>query len=311
MLGEPVGHPAQLVVEPLGVGDVAREGLLVRDRDPLGRDLELRAGRSRARGRAACARPCRRRAGRRRKARRARRSSRSRRRAGARRRAGRSPAARAGQRREERRLAPRPDDGQSAGLVPVGRDLRDDLRGRDAERAREPRPRAHDGLHGLGERAGVVEGGRDLAEIEVALVDPGLLDGRHDVAHDRPHLARVLAVERHPRPHEDRLRAAAQGLRAGHRRDDAEAPRDVVRRRDDAAPVRVAADDERHASELGALQLLDRREERVEVEMRDDRRHGTRVVGSAAGHVSFRSETNRKRRGDGEAHGVLSTHLRG
>ena len=52
----------------------------------------------------------------------------------------------------------------------------------------------------------------------------------------------------------------------------------VVRGRDDAAAVRVAADDERHARELGALELLHGGEERVEVEVRDDQRHGTRVV---------------------------------
>ena len=37
---EPAGHPAQLVVEPLDVADVALERLLARDRDALGRDLE-------------------------------------------------------------------------------------------------------------------------------------------------------------------------------------------------------------------------------------------------------------------------------
>ena len=82
------------------------------------------------------------------------------------------------ERREERRLAPGPDDRQPAGLAAVGGDLRDDLRGRDAERAREPRARPHDRPHRLGERARVVEGGRDLAEIEIALVDPRLLDRR-------------------------------------------------------------------------------------------------------------------------------------
>jgi hypothetical protein len=34
--------------------------------------------------------------------------------------------------------------------------------------------------------------------------------------------------------------------------------------------VRIAADDERHEAELRALQLLDRGEEGVEVEVRDD-----------------------------------------
>ena len=37
-------------------------------------------------------------------------------------------------------------------------------------------------LHRLGELARGEEVGGDLAEVEVALVDPGLLDGRHDLA---------------------------------------------------------------------------------------------------------------------------------
>jgi hypothetical protein len=45
---------------------------------------------------------------------------------------------------------------------------------------------------------------------------------------------------------------------------------DVVRGRDDAAAVRVAADDERPPAQLRRFELLDGREERVEVEMRDD-----------------------------------------
>src|SRR5258708_11239665 len=40
MLREPAGDAAELVVEPLPVGDVLREGLLLRDRAPLGRGLE-------------------------------------------------------------------------------------------------------------------------------------------------------------------------------------------------------------------------------------------------------------------------------
>ena len=37
---------------------------------------------------------------------------------------------------------------------------------------------------------------RDLAEVEVALVEAGPLDRRHDLAHGRPDRLRVLAVER-------------------------------------------------------------------------------------------------------------------
>jgi hypothetical protein len=51
---------------------------------------------------------------------------------------------------------------------------------------------------------------------------------------------------------------------------DPEAPRGVVGSGDDAAPARVAADDERLRAELRALELLDRRIERVEVQVSDD-----------------------------------------
>jgi hypothetical protein len=43
-------------------------------------------------------------------------------------------------------------------------------------------------------------------------------------------------------------------------------------RADDSPPVWVAADDQRPLRELGLLELLDSREERIEVEVGDDRR---------------------------------------
>ena len=67
-------------------------------------------------------------------------------------------------------------DGDPAGLAPVGRDLRDDLRRRDAERAGEARRRAHGGLHRLGDRAGAAKSAATRREVEVALVEPGALD---------------------------------------------------------------------------------------------------------------------------------------
>ena len=85
--------------------------------------------------------------------------------------------------------------------------------------------------------------GRDLAEVEVALVDPRLLDRRDDLADRRPDLARVVLVERVPRADEHGLRTAAERLGARHRRVDPEPARDVVRGRDDAPAVRIAADD--------------------------------------------------------------------
>ena len=70
--------------------------------------------------------------------------------------------------------------------------------------------------------------------------------------------------------HEDGLRAAPERLGAAHRRLDPEVARLVVRRGDDAPSARVAADDERYAAKARILELLDRREEGVQIEMGDD-----------------------------------------
>ena len=73
---------------------------------------------------------------------------------------------------------------------------------------------------------------------------------------------------------EDDLGAAPERLRGAHRGADPEAARDVVRGRHDAAAARVAADDERPRPEGRILELLDRRKEGVEIEVREDR-HGS------------------------------------
>ena len=63
------------------------------------------------------------------------------------------------------------------------------------------------------------------------------------------------------------MRAAAKCLGRAHRGADAELPCRIVRGRDHAAPVRVAPDDERPLAQRRILQLFDRGEERVEVEV--------------------------------------------
>jgi hypothetical protein len=52
---------------------------------------------------------------------------------------------------------------------------------------------------------------------------------------------------------------------------DAEPPCLIVRRGDDATPVRVAAHDERPAAQGRLLELLDGRKKGVEIEVREDR----------------------------------------
>ena len=102
---------------------------------------------------------------------------------------------------------------------------------------------------------------------------PGALDPRHDLADRGPDGLRVLPVERVARAHEDGLRAAAERLCSAHRGVDPEPPCDVVRGRHHASPVRVAAHHERPAAKGRLFELLDGREERVEVEMGENR-HG-------------------------------------
>ena len=162
--------------------DVAREGLLMRDRDALDRAPRAGAGRCRGRGRAPCGRPCRAsaRAGRRRRARPGRRSSRSRPRAAAPRRAGPIPGS---SRIGEAAPGTRPPGPAGTIVSPPGLRRSEAILATTFEVARpsehESRVRARiTACTDLGERARVVEGRRDLAEVEVALVDAGLLHRR-------------------------------------------------------------------------------------------------------------------------------------
>ena len=180
------------------------------------------------------------------------------------------------ERREERRLASWRDDRQPAGLAAVARDLRDHLRGRDADRGAQARRAPDGGLNRLGDGARLAERVRDLAQVEVALVEPRALDRRHHLAHGAPDRGRVLAVDAVARPDENGVRAPAQRLGARHRGPDPELARLVVGGRDDPAPARIAADDQRLRAQLRILELLDGGEERVQIEVPED--HSETVV---------------------------------
>ena len=118
----------------------------------------------------------------------------------------------------------------------------------------------------------------DGTQVEVALVQPGSLDPRHDLAYRRPDRVGVLPVQRVPGPHEHRLRAAAQRLGGAHGGVDAEPACGVVRRRHDASALGVAADDERERAQARLLELLHGGEERVEVQVREDRHSAKATV---------------------------------
>ena len=67
------------------------------------------------------------------------------------------------------------------------------------------------------------------------------------------------------------MRTEPAGLAQGHRRMNAEHPGLIARRADDATIVRpAAADDDRLAPQLRVIALLDRGEERVEIDVEDD-----------------------------------------
>jgi hypothetical protein len=184
------------------------------------------------------------------------------------------------QRREESSLRARGDDRDASGLPPVGGDLADDLGGPDAERAGQARAAAHGRLDGGGDRASPGEVVRDRAEVEVALVDPRPLDAGNDLADRVPDDPRVLAVERVPRSEEHGVRAAAKRLGRAHCRVDPERPRRVVRGRYHSAPMRISTDDQRLVAKRRILELLDRGEEGVEVEMGEDLHAGKATVGA-------------------------------
>ena len=173
---------------------------------------------------------------------------------------------------EERGLAARRHDGDAARLAPIGRDLADDLRRGDAERAGERGRCAHRRAHRLRDGACAARSRRRRAEVEVALVEPGSLDARHDLARRRPDgvastggRARAAAGRRRPPGSvgAPRPRSSRSGCRSGARR----SSRSRRRRGSSGRRRRRAALDRRRR----ILQLLDRGEERVEIEVREDR----------------------------------------
>jgi hypothetical protein len=107
----------------------------------------------------------------------------------------------------------------------------------------------------------------------VGHIEKGLVEGQalHEIRvfpEDREYLARNLPVALEPRPHNDGVRTASEGLAHRHRRVHAEPAHLVAGRGNDATPAR-AADDHRLAGQLRIVELLDSREERVHVHVQD------------------------------------------
>ena len=188
---------------------------------------------------------------------------------------------------------------QSVGLVELGGDLRQQLVGRDADRAGEAGALAHGRLEIQADRAtGIVVDSGQVAQVGVDLVDAAILDQRRDLAHRALEQARVLAVLVEVDRQQHRVRREHCRLHHPHRREHAELARLVSAGRDDAAADVVAqrrelaravgaqprlarttaADDHRAAAQLGIAQQLDRRIEGVHVDVGDEPGHEAATV---------------------------------
>jgi len=165
------------------------------------------------------------------------------------------------------------DNDETVGLGVLARELGEQLRGRDADRGREPGVGAHappDRDRAVG--PGPVEPRRP-AHVEERLVGRDGLDERRERAEDPHHLAALLAVAVEAWREEHTLGASAPRPRHRQCRVHAESARLVARGGDDTARAE-ASDDHRTAADGGIVELLHRRVERVEVDVQDRRRAG-------------------------------------
>ena len=114
-----------------------------------------------------------------------------------------------------------------------------------------------------------------LGHVEVRLVERQRLDERRHRPEDREHLLRHRPVLREVRPDDDQVGTEAHGPRHRNGRAHAKRPRLVAGRRHDAARRGRPADRHGPAPQFGPVALLDRRVERVHVDVDDAaNRHG-------------------------------------
>ena len=165
---------------------------------------------------------------------------------------------------QERLLAVGFDDHDPVGLGLAARDLGEEFGASHADRQGEPHVDQRPGAERCGDVARFAEQVGRAADVEERLVDRDGFDERGDVAEELEHLVGRFAVGLHPGRHDDGMRAQFPRLAAVHRRTHAARSRLVARRHDDAL-----ADDDRSASQLGVVALLDRGVEGVEIGVKD------------------------------------------
>ena len=133
-------------------------------------------------------------------------------------------------RMQERQLAFGRHDEQTVGLGDAARDLREELRPRDAHGQREPDLLEHPAPQASGDLHRCAGDPFHSSHVEERFVDRQPLDERRHVVKDPIHGLARLGVGREARWHHDRLRAEPASLPAAHRRLDAERLGLVARR---------------------------------------------------------------------------------
>jgi hypothetical protein len=175
-------------------------------------------------------------------------------------------------RMEKRKLTAGRDDQQTIGLGDTARDLREELRRRDADRDRQPDPLPHLPLQARGDLRRRAGNALEAANVEEGLVDRQSLDERRRVVEDAVHGLARLGIRRHARRNDDCLRAQPPCLRLAHRGVDAVRLGLIAGSEDDAA-----ADDHRPAAQTRVVPLLDRGVEGVDVGVQDRRLAHTNI----------------------------------
>jgi hypothetical protein len=170
---------------------------------------------------------------------------------------------------EERVDALGRDDREAVRLPPRRRDLGEELVGRHARRRGERRRGTDLRLQPARDLAPERLAPRVLGHVEVRLVERQRLDERCHRAEDREDGLRYGPVLLEVGPHDDQLRAETHRPRHRHRRPHPEAARLVAGRRDDAPARRAASDGHGTPRQGRIVPLLDRRVERIHVDVQD------------------------------------------
>src|SRR5579872_3487637 len=159
------------------------------------------------------------------------------------------------------------DDLAAVGLGKVAGELGDGFTDARADGDGEARLHAHAGFDLTGDLLGGTAARKARWKLAVGFVYGDTLAHDKVVVQDSHNVTRHLTVALHSGTEKDGMRAEAARQRGGHGAMDTVAARRVVGGANDAAPVRVATDDNGLAGQGGIIQLFDGGEEAVEVAM--------------------------------------------